>query len=69
MQMGYSVTYQETIACAAIIIPIHSAWKTVFWAPKDVKMFRSSANTSKLVPDLVLDPTVKILNSLGLSSS
>lgn len=41
------------------------------WAPigAEMCMFRSSENTPKPVPDLVLDQFLKILNSLRLNTS
>lgn len=61
--MGHSVTLLERIACAAVIIPMHSAWKTVLWAANCVEMYmlRSSENIPEPVPDLVLDSSVTLL--------
>ena len=49
-------------ADAAMEMPMHSAWNTVLWDPSgaDMCMFRSSENNPYPVPELVLDPSVKI---------
>ena len=50
-------------ACAALVIPMHSAWKIVFNLSivVDILMFKSFEKTPAPVPCAVLEPSVYIL--------